>query len=273
MPKRKPYARIAITLPPEDLAAADRLARAQDRSRSWIIAEAIRKYSAAPDGGPVRSEGLGPYRLDQLIRDLALTPERRVRVAEDTQRVSRYIGRVAEPQPEPTGAYDTALAHVCSRLNTARAKYVLVGARAMQLWGTSRATEDIDILIEPTVQNAERVLEALSGVGFGFATEYLPEEIAARTVTIIGDSPRVDVLTRAWNLRWSDAAPRATIFEIEGVPIPTASIDDLIASKRTDRLQDAADIEVLEEIRRLRKGEARQAVARRSLLTRPGHPR
>jgi len=257
MPKKKPYARIAITLPPDDLAAADRLAKAQDRSRSWIIAEAIRQYTARPGTGATRSEGLGPYRLDQLIRDLALTPERRVRVAEDTERVSRYFGRVAEPQPESTGGYATALARVCSRLNTVRARYVLVGARAMQLWGTSRATQDIDILIEPTIENAERVLEALSGTGFGLATEYLPEEIAARTVTIIGDSPRVDILTRAWNLHWRDAAPRATTFEIEGVPIPTASIEDLIASKRTDRLQDAADIEVLEEIRRLRKGEAR----------------
>jgi hypothetical protein len=45
---------------------------------------------------------------------------------------------------------------------------------------------------------------------------------------------------------------RATTFDVEGVAIPTASIDDLIASKRTGRLQDAVDTEVLEEIRRLR---------------------
>lgn len=35
--------------------------------------------------------------------------------------------------------------------------------------------------------------------------------------------------------------------------IPTCSIDDLIESKRTGRLQNAADIEILEEIRRLRR--------------------
>ena len=40
-----PYARISITLPAEDLAAADRLAAQQDRSRSWIVAEAIRRYA------------------------------------------------------------------------------------------------------------------------------------------------------------------------------------------------------------------------------------
>lgn len=253
MPKRKPYARIAITLPPDDLAAADRLAKAQDRSRSWIIAEAIRKYAATAGTESVHAEGLGPFRLDQLIRDLALTPEQRIRVAQQTRRRDRFIRRVGEPEPPRDEEHESDIAQVCSRLNARGARYVVVGATAMQLWGTSRATNDIDILIEPTVQNAERVLEALSAVGFGFSLEHLPEEVAAKTVTIIGDSPRVDVLTRAWNLRWSDAAPRAITFEIEGVPIPTASIEDLIASKRTNRLQDAADIEVLEEIRRLRK--------------------
>jgi hypothetical protein len=60
----------------------------------------------------------------------------------------------------------------------------------------------------------------------------------------------VDILTRAWNVTWEQAQPRATTFHVEGVPVPTASIEDLIESKRTGRLQDAADIEVLEEIRR-----------------------
>jgi hypothetical protein len=148
--------------------------------------------------------------------------------------------------------FETQLAEVCSRLNAAGANYVLVGAAALQLWGSTRATRDIDILIEPTVDNARRVLEALSEVGFGFARERLAEEVAAKPVTIIGDMPRVDILTVAWSIRYAKARPGATVFEVEGVPIPTVSIDHLIASKRTGRLQDAADIEVLEEIKRLR---------------------
>ncbi|MGH7619629.1 MAG: DUF6036 family nucleotidyltransferase [Gemmatimonadaceae bacterium] len=146
----------------------------------------------------------------------------------------------------------TRLAEACSELNAERAKYVLVGAAAMQLWGTTRATRDIDILIDPTVANARRVLAGLAKLGFGFAAELSPEEIVRRPVTVIGDMPNVDVLTRAWNLRFTDARRRAVVFELEGVKIPTASIEDLIESKRTGRLQDAADIDVLEEIRRLR---------------------
>lgn len=148
--------------------------------------------------------------------------------------------------------YQTQLAQVCALLNEAGARYVLVGARALQLWGSTRGTRDIDILIEPTVENAARVLSALSQIGFGMAGEWLAEEIVAKKVTIIGDTPKVDILTVAWSVHFRDARPSATIFTVESVEIPTISIEHLIASKRTGRLQDAADIEVLEEIRRIR---------------------
>ena len=92
MPKSKGYARIAITLPPIDLAAADKLARVHGRSRSWVIAEAIRSYAAASATSTTRAAslrgGLGPLRLDQLARDMALTPEARVREADETLRLT-----------------------------------------------------------------------------------------------------------------------------------------------------------------------------------------
>ena len=148
--------------------------------------------------------------------------------------------------------HETVLAEVCSALNREGASYVVVGAMAVQLWGSTRATRDVDILIEATVPNAERVLRALGQVGFGLVREWFAEEVAKRPVTVIGDIPRVDVLTVAWSVHYPEAARDATVFEIEGVKVPAASIEHLIESKRTGRLQDAADIEVLEEIRRLR---------------------
>ena len=153
------------------------------------------------------------------------------------------------------GGYETRLAEVCVALDRQGARYVLVGAAALQLWGSTRATRDIDILIEATVENARRVLAALGDIGFALAKESLAEEIASKPVTIIGDLPRVDILTVARTVRFPDAIEQSTTFELEGVPIPTASIEHLIASKRTGRLQDAADIELLEEIRRLGGGE------------------
>ena len=153
----------------------------------------------------------------------------------------------------PLTPFRTELAEVCYHLNQAKASYLLVGARALQLWGSARATRDIDILIDPTEENAARVLEALGHVGLGFARVWAANEIVAKFVTIIGDSPRVDILTLAWSVRYRDAVREATRFELEGVEIPTVSLDHLIASKRTGRPQDQADILVLEEIKRLRR--------------------
>lgn len=146
----------------------------------------------------------------------------------------------------------TGVARVCQLLNDAGARYVVVGATAMQLWGTSRSTRDIDILIEPTVSNAERVLRALSALPFGVANEILPTDLIARGVTMIGDTPNVDVLTRAWNLQWQQAEQGFAVFEIEGVPVPTVSLANLIASKQTGRAQDVADVQVLTALQRMR---------------------
>ncbi len=91
--KRK-YAKIAITLPEEDLRTADRLAKQQDRPRSWIIAEALRRYAAnappprSPGHASTNDPGLGESRRAQLLADLRLSPEERVRAAEETARVS-----------------------------------------------------------------------------------------------------------------------------------------------------------------------------------------
>ena len=94
-----PYARISVTLPKALLAAADRRAKQLDRSRSWLIADALgASLAAAPGGGgPPRvrealpssyatTPGLGEQRLAQLRSDLALTPEQRVLEAEQTAR-------------------------------------------------------------------------------------------------------------------------------------------------------------------------------------------
>ena len=150
--------------------------------------------------------------------------------------------------------YKSKVALVCSRLHAERARYVMVGATAMQLWGTSRATNDIDILIEPTVKNAKCVLRALGSVGFGLANELLAEDVASRPVTIVGDTPNVGILTSAWNLKWVQAQAHATTFKVERLPIPTASIEDLITSKRTGHPQDTADILVLEAMQRINAG-------------------
>lgn len=144
--------------------------------------------------------------------------------------------------------FATQLAAVCHLLDREGARYVLVGRRALQLRGSAVAGRDIEILIEPTPTNAARVLRALREAGFTLASEWLAEDIAGKAVTIIGEPPRVHILTVALSVHYQDAAPEAHEVLLEGVPIPTASLEHLIASMRTGRARDDEDLRLLEEI-------------------------
>ena len=142
------------------------------------------------------------------------------------------------------------VAQVCAALNDQDARYVLVGAQAMIVWGGGRNTRDIDLLIEATPKNAQRVLDGLEAMGFILVRDLDAADVARRPVTMIGDLYRVDLMTIAWAIRYPEASREAHTFTVDSVAVPTASIRHLIASKRTGRPQDAADIEVLEEIAR-----------------------
>ncbi len=143
-------------------------------------------------------------------------------------------------------------AQVCAALNETGSNYLVIGGIACVLHGYVRATTDVDILIERTQANAERVLAALSTVGYGFAREWGAEEILRRPITVIGDDPAVEVFTVAWSVKYEGAIGGSSVVDVDGVPIPLIGIDDLIATKQTGRPLDIADIEALEEIKRLR---------------------
>jgi predicted transcriptional regulator len=93
-----PYARVAITLPKDLLAATDRRAREHDRSRSGVIVEALRAFLTERVAAPAEpAYGAGPVaraRKDQLERDLARTPAERLHRAEEGARLARATRRV-----------------------------------------------------------------------------------------------------------------------------------------------------------------------------------
>jgi hypothetical protein len=97
------FARIAITLPKEVLAATDRRAKELDRSRSRVVVDALRAYLATP--AVVRepaqpaygSDAYGVARLEQLERDLAKSPAERLHAAEQAARLAASVRRGPSP--------------------------------------------------------------------------------------------------------------------------------------------------------------------------------
>jgi hypothetical protein len=132
-------------------------------------------------------------------------------------------------------------------------KYLVAGGVAANLHGSVRATKDVDVLVPRDRRNMARLLGALSGLPWGIAAELDPADVATKPVTIIGDDPRVDVLTVAWTVTFDKAWPNRVVRRIAGVRVPFLSMADLKKSKQTGRAADLADLEVLEGLRTARR--------------------
>ena len=79
----------------------------------------------------------------------------------------------------------------------------------------------------------------------GISRELDAQQVATRPFTIIGDMPRVDLLTVACTVTFEKAWPNRVVRRIGGIRVPYLCLADLIRSKRTGRASDVADIEVL----------------------------
>jgi hypothetical protein len=147
--------------------------------------------------------------------------------------------------PRRTPGTDNRVLRVCRLLNRHRVHYLLAGGVAANLHGSVRATKDVDILVPRDVSNMARLLDALGELPYGVARELDAEAIVAKPITIVGDDPRVDVLTVAWKVTFEAAWPGRVVRRIAGVRVPYLSKADLVASKRTGRPADVADLEGL----------------------------
>ena len=140
---------------------------------------------------------------------------------------------------------EAPLLRVCSLLNKHGAQYLIVGARACWLHGYVRATLDVDILIPEDLENHKRVIAALSELEDHAAVELTPQDLVENVVVKIADEVEVDVSTRAWKVRYTDAIGSSLKTTIEGVEIPYLDVKTLIESKSTERDQDKVDVQRL----------------------------
>ncbi len=147
--------------------------------------------------------------------------------------------------PRPIPGTDNRVLRVCRLLNKARVRYLIAGGVAANLHGSVRATKDVDILVPKDERNMARLLDALGNLPWGVAAELDAAEVAAKPITIVGDDPRVDILTIAWTVKFADAWPNRVVRRIGGVRVPFLSLEDLTRSKKTGRAADQADLEVL----------------------------
>ena len=131
-----------------------------------------------------------------------------------------------------------------------RTRFLVVGAHALAVHGYPRATVDIDIWVEPTAENAERVWRALAAFGAPLADLDIDRQDFTRpdVVAQLGLPPnRIDILTGVSGLTFEQAWNGRVEAPVEGVTVPVLGLEDLVTNKASSgREKDRADIRGLE---------------------------
>ncbi|MCP3957034.1 MAG: hypothetical protein GY719_04195 [bacterium] len=153
-------------------------------------------------------------------------------------------------------------------LNTAEARYVVVGGVATVLHGYARLTADVDLIVDLEPSEALKVIDALVGLGLEprvpvQARDFAEPErrkswIREKNMQVFSlwdprDPMRVVDLFVDHPIDFEGLWSRSELVELSTTAVRVASIDDLIRLKElAGRDQDRADVEKLREIRRKR---------------------
>ena len=133
--------------------------------------------------------------------------------------------------------------------NKYEVKYLVVGAYAMGNYGYSRHTLDIDLWIEKSVENAQRIQKAF----YDFPVPYditVDDLNTDNLVLQIGIEPmRIDILTDIDGVEFYDAWENKTNNSLFGEEIHFIGMNELLKNKTsTNRTKDKYDVLELEKI-------------------------
>jgi len=102
-------------------------------------------------------------------------------------------------------------------------------------------TEDMDILLDDSIENQRRVIEALEILPHKAARELRGDDIRDYIVVRVADEFLVDLMTKTCGVSFAEAEPEIVWHEEQGVRIPYASPKLMWRMKQTVRDKDQLD--------------------------------
>lgn len=136
--------------------------------------------------------------------------------------------------------------------NKNKVRYCIVGAYAVALYAKPRYTKDIDILVEPSVENARRIVKSLKE--FGFKSSGLTEKDFSEKhkVVQLGYEPvRIDIITSIASCSFREIWRNKNISKYGNQRVFFIGINELIKNKKlSNRKLDKVDLEILLRMKR-----------------------
>ena len=140
---------------------------------------------------------------------------------------------------------------ILAALVAREARFLVVGAHALAVHGIPRATGDLDIWVDPTTENAEKVWAALEAFGAPLDSLDLSHgdlETPGQVIQIGLPPRRIDLLTTISGVEFEEAWAARVVHSIEGLDVAFLGRSELVRNKRAaGRYQDLADLEALGE--------------------------
>jgi len=126
-------------------------------------------------------------------------------------------------------------------------RFLIVGAYALAVHGRPRATGDLDLWVDPTPDNAARIMEALEAFGAPLQQVTADDFSRPGVVFQMGLPPlRIDVLTALSGLTFAEAWPGRIQAAFGPLTVDVIGRDAFIKNKRAaGRARDLGDIEAL----------------------------
>ncbi|MEW6410043.1 MAG: hypothetical protein AB1488_08020 [Nitrospirota bacterium] len=131
--------------------------------------------------------------------------------------------------------------------NKHKVKYCIVGAFAVAFYAKPRYTKDMDILVEPSIENGKKIVESLNEFGFGTLGLSINDFTQEGGIIQLGYEPvRVDIMTsiegctfrQVWKNKKRGKYGRENIYFI--------GLEELIKNKQASkRKQDKVDLDIL----------------------------
>lgn len=128
-------------------------------------------------------------------------------------------------------------------------EYVIVGGYALAAHGAPRTTGDLDLWVNPTPENAGRILRALQEFGIGGIDLSTADFVKPDHVVQLGVPPvRVDLVTAIDGVQWAEAWQGKLAGDYGTVSTHYLGRREFIANKRAcGRHKDLADVDALGE--------------------------
>ena len=140
------------------------------------------------------------------------------------------------------------LCDLCRRLNGTGAKYVVVGGWAMVHHGATWTTPPIELLVDTSPDNFERVKTAMLGLPDGAIREVQQGDLEQFVVVRVGDEFVVDLMKSACGIEFAEAVKESVEIDVAVVPIRFVTARLLWRMKQTYREKDALDRQFLREL-------------------------